>query len=218
MWHSCVYTVCVTHSFKYEMTRLYVEWHIHSDLFKFLSVWHDSYVTWLIYMWHDKSKCVMTDLCDILVHTFVTQFIPTWNDSSIYDMPHSHLACFLHMQHASFRFCNSFIHNIHSYNLFIRETTHSYMPCPAQTWHASFVCDMPDSDFAYTYAHQYKQIYLNMCMYTYMMYIRICTSMHIYIYMYIYYIFTYIYTCDMTDLVSERTGLRDRSIRLDDTT
>jgi len=151
-------------------------------------------------------------------HTFVTQFIPTWNDSSIYDMPHSHLACFLHMQHASFRFCNSFIHNIHSYNLFIRKTTHSYMPCPVQTWQASFVCDMPDSDFAYTYAHQYKQIYLNMCMYTYMMYIRICTSMHIYIYMYIYYIFTYIYTCDMTDLVSERTGLRDRSIRLDDTT
>jgi len=132
MWHSCVYTVCVTHSFKYEMTRLYVEWHIHSHLFEFLSVWHDSYVTWLIYMWHDIFKCGMTDLCDILVHT------PSWPNLFLLETTHPFMTCLIHTWHASF-ICNM-PHSdsaIHSYTIFIH-TIYSYVKRLIHICHAPF--------------------------------------------------------------------------------
>jgi len=123
----------MTHSYVTVMTRSYVTWLIY--------VWHDSWiwhgwlicVAWLIHMWqtwpvrntwHDSSICDMTRGSD-MAGWYV------WHDSFICDMTRG-----CDMTH-SYVWHDSFICDMTHWRDTV--TTHWYM------WHDSFICDMTHS-------------------------------------------------------------------------
>jgi len=71
-----------------------------------------SYVTWLIYMWHDSFIYNMP-------HSFVTWLMHMWHDSFICDMTHSYVAWLIHIWRDSF----------------ICEMAHSYVTWLIHMWH-----------------------------------------------------------------------------------
>ena len=108
----------------------------------------NSYVTWLIRLWHDSFTCEVK-------RSYVTWRIHMWHDSYIYVIPHIHVTYLFDVSAAGNQgkgggvlamtpsYVTWLIHMW--YDPFIHNMTLSHLKWVIHTWHDSFTCDMAHS-------------------------------------------------------------------------